>query len=415
MRFSTQLFLLLLVLFLILGGAVFYAAYSTIHDTTNLLRENVIDRAQSQSNLILELIAKELQERYTDIQIIANNPIIRSQNLSPEQITQELIKFNEIYKIYLSISVFDLNRVRIADTKGIDIDVQHPLTDYWTNPRITTEFTIQEGDSITLMRKVIFFTIPIKDDNGKTILILVARMPSEEFGATVQAVNLLRAEETALDLMNSEGLLLYSNYNAEGMFTEKISIPAQVKEALDLGKTVSGTRTRAGAEEFFVLTEEKGYRDFKGSGWLLSISTPIQPYLRPVTAIRNRLLIILLPAIIFVLLIGIYFSRRLTKPIKRLTQDIDAITKGNFDVILKPSNTTEIQDLTNSLSRILASLKLAVLKVGMKKEELAVGPSEKKAKKEVKAEKEGTEKEKQTTKKKPKKEEPETKKKAKKE
>lgn len=50
---------------------------------------------------------------------------------------------------------------------------------------------------------------------------------------------------------------------------------------------------------------------------------------------------------------------------------IDKITKGKLDIQLEESRIFEIQSLTDSLDRILASLKLAVLKVGTREEELA--------------------------------------------
>ncbi|MEM4244841.1 MAG: PAS domain S-box protein, partial [Candidatus Nanoarchaeia archaeon] len=51
----------------------------------------------------------------------------------------------------------------------------------------------------------------------------------------------------------------------------------------------------------------------------------------------------------------------------RITDEITRITKGEFDVKLGNSSIYEIQKLYDALSRIVVSLKLAVLKVGTKK------------------------------------------------
>jgi PAS domain S-box-containing protein len=58
------------------------------------------------------------------------------------------------------------------------------------------------------------------------------------------------------------------------------------------------------------------------------------------------------------------------KPIERLTKNIDQISKGKLDVILEDSEIYEINNLTESLNRIMASLKLAIHKVGVKKGEI---------------------------------------------
>jgi len=60
----------------------------------------------------------------------------------------------------------------------------------------------------------------------------------------------------------------------------------------------------------------------------------------------------------------------LSRPIERLTKNIKKISKGELDVKLGFSEIYEINNLTESLTRVLASLKLAVHKVGVKKAEI---------------------------------------------
>jgi len=60
----------------------------------------------------------------------------------------------------------------------------------------------------------------------------------------------------------------------------------------------------------------------------------------------------------------------ISRPIERLTKNIDEISKGKLDVKLENSEIYEINKLTDSLNRVMASLKLAVNKVGVKKGEI---------------------------------------------
>jgi len=64
----------------------------------------------------------------------------------------------------------------------------------------------------------------------------------------------------------------------------------------------------------------------------------------------------------------------ITRPIEGLTKKIDNISKGELDVKLEKSEIFEINELTNSLNRVMASLKLAVHKVGVKKGEIFKEP-----------------------------------------
>ena len=60
----------------------------------------------------------------------------------------------------------------------------------------------------------------------------------------------------------------------------------------------------------------------------------------------------------------------ITRPIETLTTTIDEISKGNLDVKIEKSEIFEINKLSESLNRVLASLKLAIHKVGVKKGEI---------------------------------------------
>jgi PAS domain S-box-containing protein len=60
----------------------------------------------------------------------------------------------------------------------------------------------------------------------------------------------------------------------------------------------------------------------------------------------------------------------ITHPLEKLTGNIDEISKGKLDVTLTPSEIHEINNLTDSLNRVMASLKLAIHKVGVKKGEI---------------------------------------------
>ena len=81
---------------------------------------------------------------------------------------------------------------------------------------------------------------------------------------------------------------------------------------------------------------------------------------------------IMLIGLIFIVtfFISITISYFIAKPIEKLTENIDKISKGKLDVNLEQSEIKEINNLVDSLNRVMASLKLAVYKVGIKKGEI---------------------------------------------
>lgn len=81
---------------------------------------------------------------------------------------------------------------------------------------------------------------------------------------------------------------------------------------------------------------------------------------------------IMIMGLIFFLtfIVSIVISYYITRPIEKLTKNIDQISKGKLDVNLDLSEINEINNLTESLNRVMASLKLAIVKVGVKKGEI---------------------------------------------
>ena len=81
---------------------------------------------------------------------------------------------------------------------------------------------------------------------------------------------------------------------------------------------------------------------------------------------------LLLIGLIFLVtfVVSIAISYLITRPLEKLTGNINEISKGQLDVTLPQSEIHEINNLTDSLNRIMASLKLAIHKVGVKKGEI---------------------------------------------
>jgi len=74
--------------------------------------------------------------------------------------------------------------------------------------------------------------------------------------------------------------------------------------------------------------------------------------------------------ILVTFVVSLIVSYFISLPIEKLTKDIDEISKGNLDINIEKSEIFEIDKLTDSLNRVMASLKLAIHKVGVKKGEI---------------------------------------------
>ena len=85
----------------------------------------------------------------------------------------------------------------------------------------------------------------------------------------------------------------------------------------------------------------------------------------------KRLLIIFFISILIFLLLIFVIERILVRSIEELTLDVEEISKGNFEVVIENSlsqRKDEIGRLAKAFCRIVASMKLAILRVGVSQE-----------------------------------------------
>jgi len=73
-----------------------------------------------------------------------------------------------------------------------------------------------------------------------------------------------------------------------------------------------------------------------------------------------------------VLLVVLFLNSLTINSIGKISSAVEEITKGKFDIELEQSNIYEIQALTNSFNRVLASMKLAILRSGTSKDDIGI-------------------------------------------
>jgi PAS domain S-box-containing protein len=88
----------------------------------------------------------------------------------------------------------------------------------------------------------------------------------------------------------------------------------------------------------------------------------------------QKMAVYLVIIVILVISFAIFtISRRISKEIVSVSDKIDKITKGDLNVELGKSSIFEVSNLIDSLNRILASMKLAILRTGLGKADIGIG------------------------------------------
>lgn len=360
MRFSTKLTLLLLSVVLLLSGTVYYVIHAF---TLEAMETQITGHIEGMASHTMDEIDKMLFDRQGDIQILAGDSILRSGDSTPEDITQRLIEFRDRYKVYASLSFFDRDLVRVADTSGIHIGEQHQPVP-WSEDAIGNGVVSAARDvRIAEDQKIpcVYFAAPVRDKTGKALGAVVSRMPMEKLrGIISEAFSPYTKMRVKVDLVDREGLLLYSNHNEKGILKEK---PLENMEALAFFK--SGTKksgsirhSHSGEGEYLdVFAVEQGYLDFAGNGWALILHIPTEDVFAPVLRLREKTLTLLSLITGASLLFILFFSRAVSISLIRLKDAAFRIGKGDLDARIHVKSRDEIGQLAASFNTMAEDLK----------------------------------------------------------
>lgn len=208
--------------------------------------------------------------------------------------------------------------------------------------------------SYSLGVPVIFFAYPVyvKD---RIVGILVARVATSKL---YEITRLAMGKDNnamylKIDLINSDGLLIYSNYNRRGILKDKSG------HYSIFGEDVVAGRCRINKNNFEVIAKEKGYLDFMGNGWKVILAVPEKIVFAPANQLRNRMIGLFIFAVFLSLIIILFFSHYFSQPIIKLSWAVAQISSGNLNIQMAVSSKDEIGQLAASFNAMVKSLKKA--------------------------------------------------------
>jgi methyl-accepting chemotaxis protein len=204
--------------------------------------------------------------------------------------------------------------------------------------------------------------IRVDDKKGDFIGVMKVVFNIEGLIDIVRESRIITSGQPEFKLINGDGRIIYS--------TENDSILKNVsKEPFFIRAKQGGTYfttkeiKHSGEERLYAISKSVGYRNFPGLNWSLVLEHKTEGIFSPIFRLRQSLMIIVLITIIISFFVTLFISRLISTPLQFITKQIDEISRGNLDIDLKKeSKIKEILFLSESLIRILASLKLAVLR-----------------------------------------------------
>lgn len=168
-------------------------------------------------------------------------------------------------------------------------------------------------------------------------------------------------ETKEFKLLTKDGKTIYSTEDFE--IFEEISgeLLSQFKQEGEHIHYFVGSGDMPGeGEELFAHAHSEGYRDLEGLGWILIIEHETDEIFAPITNLRNITLIVSGIIAIIAIIIGLFFSRSITKPITKLKESADKISKGNLGEPIEVRSKDEIGELAESFDNMRYSLRMVI-------------------------------------------------------
>jgi methyl-accepting chemotaxis protein PixJ len=333
-----------------IGGVAYFVANQSItqqiEETQKTLAEDIDDN-----------LNRFMFERYGDIQILANLPILRNPKVQAVVTLQEkqalLTRYATIYGAYDSIAAFDLNGNLLVQSQGKTVD-NHFNRAYFQEVLKTKKPIISQPEvSKATGKVVIHFAAPVKDDTGKMIGIVRSQMPIEKLNAVVKDFNQDGNEYLVSDSFGQ--IFLSSNPTEVGQQIEsKVAAIPQLKEAKQSESLVA---LYAGTQERLLgYAPSARLEGLPALRWdsVISLDTNIA------FATQKELLLVLAAgtglAAVLVGLVATYLADQATRPVIMAADAVEKIGRGELETRVSVKGEDELALLGSNVNLMAGQL-----------------------------------------------------------
>lgn len=240
---------------------------------------------------------------------------------------------------------------QIAKRDGIYVeDVQYDMSSERYGVSVNSRIDDDDGEFLGVMKFLVDMRFIVDD---------LAYFTTKLGGKSGENAGYSGYKMLEINLMTKDCRMLYSTamYNIfEKYVCEYLLDPVREK----LPDTFYETRVQeegGGKEVLAVYAFSRGYKDYKGLGWILVMQLDMEEVFAPVVKLRKQLLAISLVAAILSILLGLLVARSIFNPISKLKDATIEIGKGNMNTAIDIKTRDEIEDLARSFQEMVYSIK----------------------------------------------------------
>jgi len=331
-----------------------------------------------------DVIDRNLFERYGDVQAFAANPRALGTEADATEIADFLTTTYGIYDLMLIVGLDgEVKAVNSIDASGDSVSTggligRDVSGEEWfqvvasgRTPEGGTYYTDVERNAIVGEiygddRLTLPFTAPIYDDSGQLAGVWHNQASFDAIvGEILQSItaelNELGLESAATQLMRSDGVLIV-DAAPEAILSFNLADAGLEAAQEALADDVHGGFTverhaRTGIMQINGYSHSVGALGFPGYGWAALVRVDLEEAIAGAAGLRNTMIALVVLSALATTAIGIYYARKLSKPIKELADRASIVAGGNLDIDnLNLDRNDELGDLARSFDQMTDTL-----------------------------------------------------------
>ncbi|MFA5239216.1 MAG: ATP-binding protein [Phycisphaerae bacterium] len=301
------------------------------------------------------------------------------QTLIDNELSEELRQKIEIKKYFTAQYGYNVfTEVFVTNKYGANVAQSQKTTDYYQadeqwwqeaarNGTYLTDVEYDESSdiySIAICRR-------IDDENGKFIGVLKAVLNIKEvINILKETATSARCKTEKYDLFTKNGGVIYSTREKlSGLSPRQLSDFHLEGEKENYSIVVGGITGES--RKLITHAHSKGYKNYKGFGWILLVEQDVKEIFAPAVWLTNRLL----PAIGMIVLLSvaicIIISRHITNPIVDLSAAALRIGQGDMNARMEVASNDEVGQLAVIFNKMVDNLKKSTTSIDNLNQEIA--------------------------------------------
>jgi len=330
------------------------AGFSIIQIYQENLKKSIIEIEKEKASMVVERTLAFFEKVTTNLLSLADDDDFRRSGFSQDHIRRLLESF--LYRNEYMVELTFLNEkgqetVKISKYKlfgqaDLRSESKSEMFGKASNGKTYYGEFYLTSDIVPTM----VIAVPIEEYKGEPVGVLSAKIHLRYLWNLLPQTQIGKRGSTYV--VDQEGNLIAHPDTRQVLLGLNVKDRPMVKQAID-GKEGNLEFEHPEGGRYLAV-----YKPIKELGWGVIVQVPIEEAYAPLRRVANTAFKWFLVALTFAIIFSLFLTKRLTRPIKRLSAQMARVSQGNLDVHIVPTTKDdEIGVLTESFNQMIRDLK----------------------------------------------------------